>query len=40
MIQISYGLILIDLDLKPSIYDYTIKIIGSNSVIEGKLTVL
>ena len=29
-----------DLDLKPSIYDYTIKIIGSNSVIEGKLTVL
>lgn len=28
------------LDLKSSIYDYTIKIIGSNSVIEGKLKVL
>ena len=28
------------LDLKSSIYDYTIKIIGSNSVIKGKLTVL
>jgi hypothetical protein len=29
-----------NLDLKPSIYQYNIKITGSNSVIKGKLNVL
>ena len=29
-----------NINLKPGIYDYNIKIIGSNSVIKGKLIIL